>query len=159
MRDSHYYETSNGGITFSGGEPTLHINYIHEIIKKLKSESIHIAIQTCGIFDISEFEEKLLPYIDLIFFDIKMIDTEKHKKYTGSPNEQIISNFKYLLDKSRKDKKFEIIARTPLIPGINDSDKDIQALNSFYKIINYVSFKILPYNSGGLQKRKALGKI
>ena len=79
MRDRVFYETSQGGVTFSGGEPTLYPDYVAEVMKKLrlKSNSIHLAIQTSGMFDFSEFEKKLLPSLDLIFYDLKLFDPQK----------------------------------------------------------------------------------
>ncbi len=156
LRDRYFYETSKGGITFSGGEPTLHMDFLREVMINLKRENIHMAIQTCGVFDFDSFKEKILPYINLIYFDIKLIDTEKHKKYTGMGNEMIISNFKDLLELSRRDKKFKIITRTPVIPVINDSSGDIDALNIFYKTLNHRDYEFMKYNPGGYLKRAAI---
>ncbi len=87
-----FYETSQGGVTFSGGEPTLYVDYVGEVIKGLKKDNIHVAIQTAGTFDVSEFRSKLLPYVDLIFYDLKFIDPVVHKKYTGQSNSRIFSS-------------------------------------------------------------------
>jgi len=159
LTDRYYYETSKGGVTFSGGEPALHINFLHEVMTKLHKENIHIAIQTCGMINLPAFKEKLLPFINLIFYDIKIIDSDKHKKHTGSGNEQILHNFKYLLEESRRHGNFEIISRTPVIPGVNDSEEDISALLNFYKNLNYTGYRLLQYNSGGISKNETLGII
>lgn len=156
LRDRYYYETSKGGVTFSGGEPTLHMDYLHGIMTELKKEKIHIAIQTCGFFNLPEFEEKLLPLIDLIFFDIKIIDPEKHKKYTGVSNEKILENFTILSEKSAREKKFKIIARTPLIPGINDTEEDMEKLRHFYETVHHSDYEFLTYNPGGKSKKERL---
>lgn len=87
--DHIFYVTSKGGITFSGGEPTLYMDYVGEVAKQLKKDGVHVAIETSGIFNLAEFKTKLLPYIDLILFDIKLLDHRKHKQYTGKSNEQI----------------------------------------------------------------------
>jgi len=92
LSDHIFYETSKGGVTFSGGEPTLYMDYVGEVMKELKANNIHIAIETSGMFNLDEFKTKLLPYINLIYYDIKLYDPRKHEQYTGKSNKQILSN-------------------------------------------------------------------
>ncbi len=154
MSDHIFYETSKGGVTFSGGEPTLYMDHVSETIKELKKNSVHIAVQTCGMFDLSEFKTKLLPLLDLIFYDIKLFDPEKHKKYTGKSNKQILNNFVELL----KEPDIKMIPRVPLIPGITATSDNLLNISHFLKNAGCTTYQLLPYNPGGISKRITLGK-
>ncbi|MEW6417518.1 MAG: glycyl-radical enzyme activating protein [Nitrospirota bacterium] len=154
MKDRIFYETSNGGVTFSGGEPALYADYAGEVMKELKKNLIHIAIQTSGMFDMSEFKAKLLPYIDLIYYDIKLFDSEVHRKYTGSGNSRILENFIYLIKLSN----IKIIPRMPLIPGITATQENLSHIADFLSNAGCLTYELLPYNSGGIAKRHSLGK-
>jgi pyruvate formate lyase activating enzyme len=154
MRDRIFYETSQGGVTFSGGEPTLYADYAGEVMQELKKNRIHIAIQTSGMFDMSEFQAKLLPHIDLIYYDIKLFDSKVHRKHTGSGNSRILENFIYLTDVSN----VEIIPRVPLVPGITAARENLSHIADFLINAGYLTYELLPYNSGGIEKRRSLGK-
>ncbi len=154
MKDRIFYETSNGGVTFSGGEPTLYADYAGEVMKELKKNLIHIAIQTSGMFDMYEFQAKLLPYIDLIYYDIKLFDSEGHRKYTGSGNTRILENFIYLIKLSN----VKIIPRVPLVPNITATTENLTQLAAFFSNAGCLTYELLPYNSGGIAKRHSLGK-
>ena len=154
MKDRIFYETSHGGITFSGGEPALHMDYLGEVMRQLKAYNIHIAIQTSGEFDIKEFREKLLPSINLIFYDIKLFDSQKHREYTGVENEKILDNFASLSD----DGIVSIIPRTPLIPGITATEENLRQIADFIRSVGCASYELLPYNPGGIAKMQAMGK-
>jgi pyruvate formate lyase activating enzyme len=154
MKDRIFYETSRGGITFSGGEPTLHMDYLGEVMRRLKEYNIPIAIQTSGEFYIKEFKKKLLPHIDLIFYDIKLFDSQKHREYTGMGNEQILQNFLYLVD----ERNVTIIPRTPLIPGITATEENLVQIAGFIRRAGCAKYELLPYNPGCIAKMQALGK-
>ena len=154
MKDRIFYETSHGGITFSGGEPALHMDYLGEVMRRLKEYNIPIAIQTSGEFDLKEFKEKLLPSIDLIFYDIKLFDSEKHREYTGVGNEQILDNFVSLAN----DRNIIIIPRIPLIPGITATEENLIQIARFIKSAGCAKYELLPYNPGGIPKMQAIRK-
>ena len=154
MKDRIFYETSRGGITFSGGEPALHMDYLGKVMRRLKEYNIPIAIQTSGKFDIKEFREKLLPSIDLIFYDIKLFDSEKHREYTGVENEQILDNFVSLVN----DRNITIIPRIPLIPGITATEENLRQIADFIRSVGCAKYELLPYNPGGITKMQAIGK-
>ncbi|GBD96800.1 MAG TPA: glycyl-radical enzyme activating protein [Nitrospirae bacterium] len=154
LKDRIFYETSEGGVTFSGGEPALHARYLEPIMRELKKNNIHIAIQTSGMFDLTEFRTKLLPCIDLIYFDIKFIDRHEHKKYTGRGNDTILDNFTDLIETP----DVEIIPRVPLVPDITATEKNLAGIADFIKKAGCPSYELLPYNSGGISKRDFLGK-
>jgi pyruvate formate lyase activating enzyme len=88
LRDQPFYRHSNGGVTFSGGECTLYPKYLESLLKKLKAKQIHLALETCGYFKYDVFRQRILPYVDLIYFDIKIADPDIHQKYTGKTNQK-----------------------------------------------------------------------
>ena len=154
LRDRVFYETSGGGVTFSGGEPTQHMDYLSAVMKLLKQSGISIAIQTAGFFNLNEFTAKLLPYLDLIFYDIKLMDAGEHKKWTGIDNKIILANFLELSKKSRD----LIIPRIPLIPGITATEDNLVRIADFIRHAGYDRYQLLDYNSAGQAKRLLLGK-
>lgn len=154
LRDRIFYQTSNGGVTFSGGEPTLHADYLSEVMKRLKENKVHIAVETSGVFNLKAFVNKLLPYLDLIFYDLKFIDSRKHERWTGKGNAIILSNF---LDLTRQNKD-KIIPRIPLVPGITVKKNNLLQIADFIQAAGYDLYELLPYNSAGAAKRLLLGK-
>ncbi|MHA1255457.1 MAG: glycyl-radical enzyme activating protein, partial [Promethearchaeota archaeon] len=113
-KDKTYYIESKGGITVSGGEPTSQPNFILNFLKKCKENDISTALDTCGYANPNIYE-KLLPFIDLVLFDIKEIDSNKHKEYTGVSNERILENA-ILISQYLKEKGKKMWIRTPIIP-------------------------------------------
>jgi pyruvate formate lyase activating enzyme len=154
LSDRIFYDTSGGGITFSGGEPTFWIDYVSEVMQQLKKNKIHVAIQTSGMFDLSEFKAKLLPFSDLIFYDIKLFDSHKHKCYTGRSNEQILNNFMELC----KESVASVVATIPLVPGITATVHNLTSIAEFLKSTGCFTYEFKPYNPGGISKRIMLGK-
>lgn len=126
-KDFHYYQQSGGGVTLSGGECLLQADFAREFLKKCKETKIHTAIET-ALFVPYEEVEKVLPYTDLVFADLKIAQSDRHEEFTGHGNELIIENMKKLIKDHRR-----VIIRIPLIPGVNDSNED---MNQFGKIIN-----------------------
>jgi pyruvate formate lyase activating enzyme len=153
LSDRVFYDTSNGGVTFSGGEPTLYMDYVGEVMRGLKDHGIHMAIQTSGMFSLSDFETKLLPNIDLIFFDIKLMDPAKHRQFVGRGNQQILNNFIALAKRT----DVEIIPRVPLVPEITATSDNLAQIADFLKGVGCAKCEFLPFNSGGVSKRIALG--
>lgn len=154
MKDRLFYDTSRGGVTFSGGEPTLHMDYLGEVTRELKKCNIHIAIQTSGVFDMREFREKLLRQIDLVFYDLKLFDANKHRQYTGMGNENILDHFVSLAS----DLKNRIIPRTPLIPNITATEENLLQIAEFLRSRGCSQYELLPYNPGGMDKMQTLGR-
>ncbi len=130
---------SGGGITFSGGEPTANPDFLLECLKLLNGR-INRAVQTCGACS-SDIFKKVLENCDYILFDMKLVDPHLHKKYTGVSNENIIRNFKALA-KSGK----EFVIRTPLIPGVTDTEENITATAKLLSENNIFYIELLPYN-------------
>ncbi len=154
MKDRQFYEASGGGVTFSGGEPMLYMDYIAAVAGNLKEWHIHTSIQTSGFFSFEEFVSKLYPLIDLVYFDIKLFDPDRHREFTGRDNSRILKN---LLRLARLP-GVKVVPRIPLIPSINDGDDNLLATAEFLHKAQYRDFVLLPYNSGGTVKRAALGQ-
>lgn len=152
LADRKFYEQSGGGVTFSGGEPLLQPDFLVDILKELKAEGIHTAIDTCGEVPWEAFE-KVLPYADLFLFDVKHMDAGKHKEWTGVENGRILENLKKL---SEVGAAVEI--RTPVIPGINDDEETLQGIAKMLSTMeNVTCWRVLPYHSMGKAKYDAIG--
>lgn len=153
-KDSHYYISSGGGVTFSGGECLLRSQFIAEIAQQCKDNKIHTAVES-AFFVPWENVEKVLPFIDLFFADLKIPAPEKHLEFTGKDNTLIIENIKKLSKKHNN-----IILRIPVIPGVNDSDED---MNGFAEIIKTFGkgikgIELLKYNNLAESKYIIAGK-
>lgn len=116
IKDTAFYKASNGGATFSGGEPMLQADFLREVLKLCKDGGIHTCIETAANVPQTTFE-KILPYTDLILCDIKAIDEEKHINGTGVSNKQILKNIEML-----KNSHTEVLFRMPVIPRYNDDE-------------------------------------
>ena len=145
LRDKPFFDTSGGGVTFSGGEPALHMNFIAGLIMKLKSFGIHTLIETCGYFNLDEFIKTVLPYTDMIYMDIKFVDPKMHKRYCGVDNTVILENFVKLHEFSLPG-EFKIIPRTPLIPGITDTAENLVSIAHFLHDHGVKQIRLLPNN-------------
>lgn len=152
-KDSLFYEESQGGVTFSGGEPFEQPIFLNALLDKAKSKDLHTTVDTCGNFSpnlLANLDKK----VDLFLYDLKMIDEEKHKKYTGKSNNLILDNLRRLTANGHR-----VAVRIPLIAGINDDDNNIEKTVEFLKTLNHVEqINLLPYHSGGSLKQKRLGK-
>lgn len=153
-----FFEASGGGITVSGGEPLLQIDFLIELFKECKKHGIHTTIDSSGgpFNRRPQFMEKLdelLQYTDLILLDLKHIDSEKHKFITGMPNEHILDFAKYL-----SEKNIPIWVRHVLVPTLSDFDEDLYRLADFIKTLNNVQkIEVLPYHKLGVYKWENLG--
>lgn len=152
LKDKDFYEESNGGVTFSGGEVLYHIEAASEIAKRLKEENIHIAIETTGYRDSQLFKE-FIENIDLLLFDFKHPDPIKHKEGTGVSNELIINNLKIA-----KEMNKDILIRMPIIPKYNDSIEDASKTSSILKDIGITDIELLPFHQLGENKYRLLQK-
>ena len=153
IKDKAYYDNSDGGVTFSGGECMLQIDFLAEILKKCKENGIHTAVDTAGHIPFESFK-KILPYTDLFLYDIKIFDTQKHKQYVGVGNELILENLKKLFKANAK-----IWIRIPIIPDVNDSIEEMQLIRDFLdKNGKPEKIELLPYHAMGENKYSAIGE-
>ena len=151
-KDATTYRRSGGGITLSGGEPLVQSDFSKEIFKACKAQGWHTAIETTG-YAKTEIIEKVFPYVDLALMDIKNIDSNIHKEYTGVSNEVILENVK------RVSKITKVIVRVPVIPEFNSSDESIFKISKFVKTLNNIdTIHLLPYHTYGQNKYELLGR-
>jgi len=151
IKDKAFYDNSGGGVTFSGGECMLQLDFLCEILKKCKAAGIHTAVDTAGNVPWESFE-KILPFTDLFLYDIKAFGAELHRKGTGVSNELILENLKNLSGRA------DIIVRIPVIGGYNDNDEEIRQIADFLKQIKIIKAELLPYHAMGEHKYTALGR-
>lgn len=150
LKDKEFYETSGGGVTLSGGECLMQPDFCFELLKGLKKEGIHTAVDTSG-FVPREAIEKVIKYTDIFLYDIKAYNREIHIKCTGQPNDIIIENLKYI---DSLGKNTEI--RIPLVPEFNI--EEIAPISEFVKTLkNVTTVKILPYHNYAGNKYISLG--
>jgi pyruvate formate lyase activating enzyme len=151
-KDMPFYEESKGGVTFSGGEPLLQLDFLAEVLEECKKKSIHTAVDTCG-FASKEAFDKIRDKVDVFLFDIKLIDDKKHKKYTGVSNKPILENFRRLAKEGSN-----ILVRFPVIPGINDDERNVTETGRFMRSQGVEDIHILPYHKAGIEKYRNLGR-
>jgi pyruvate formate lyase activating enzyme len=145
MRDKPFYDASGGGVTLSGGEPTLFVDYCAELLSSLKARGVHTLLETCGAFDFDRFRSLLLPHLDAVYFDIKLIDESAHRQYTGTSNRRILDNFVKLIEIAQET-AVDLLPRTPLIPGITDTDANMRDIASFLAGLGVKKAALLNYN-------------
>jgi len=153
LKDKIFYFNSGGGVTFSGGEPTLHMEYLNKLLIEIKKENIHTCLETSGYYNNEKFKQLILPYVDLIYFDLKIYDSELHKKYCKVPNDKILHNFKELIN----DNSVEILPRIPLIPKVTATKNNLNKIVSYLKSLNIKKIGLLPYNPLWITKAESLG--
>jgi len=147
--DFPFFTRSGGGVTISGGEPLFQCEFVSSLLKKLKDLGIHTTIETSGHGTWDKLE-KIAYYTDLIYYDIKHLDTELHKIYTGVSNELILENIKKL---EQHYPDVPIIVRTPVINGFNSTESDIKNIIDYVKkITNVQKYELMPYHSFGESK-------
>ena len=152
MKDVKFYENSGGGVTLSGGDPMGQPEFALSIIRSLKEAGLHTVLDTCGYAAWSTLK-RLLEFTDLVFFDLKTIDTKKHREATGRPNRLILENAKRIAGYR------PMRVRVPMIPNFNDSPEDVRAIARFVREeLGAIDMDLLPYNKLGEVKYERLGK-
>ncbi len=156
LPDKPFFDTSGGGLTLSGGEPTLYMDFVSDLLRMAKVHGLHTLLETCGGFELPRFMELLYPYLDAIYFDLKLMDRAAHKKYCGLSNERIIANFKQLIIATHRDGKI-LLPRTPLVPGITDGEENLRAMAEFLSGLGVKRAALLAYNPLWHEKNRKLG--
>ena len=152
-KDKPFYEASGGGVTFSGGECMLQMDFLEEILRECKKNGIHTAVDTAGHVPFESFE-RILPYTDLFLYDVKCYDSDKHKKYTGVGNGLISENLGKLLHADKS-----VWVRIPVIPTVNDSVEEMTAIRHFFDTYGQPEkIELLPYHAMGEHKYAAIGR-
>ena len=153
------YWKNNGGVTFSGGEPLLQMDFVIEVFRLLKKQGVHTCIDTAGQpFRpndekwLQKFDE-LLELTDLVMLDLKQFDDGLHRELTGMGNENILAMARYMSDKGQK-----MWIRHVLVPGVTDDEEDLKKMRAFIESLNHVELvEILPYHTMGIHKWNKLG--
>lgn len=152
-KDRIFFEESDGGLTCSGGEPMMQPDFLISLLENSKKKGIHTAVDTSGYasFDILDRVRK---NTDFFLYDIKIMDDKKHKKFTGVSNRIILENLKKLSKSGT-----QIAVRIPVVPGINDDEKNIREIAGYLlSLKNIRQINLLPMHRGGSEKYKRLGK-
>ena len=151
-KDKAFYEASDGGVTFSGGECMLQIDFLTEILKACKENGIHTAVDTAGCVSYDRFE-RILPYTDLFLYDVKCMDNARHKTFVGVGNDLILTNLRKLLKAGVR-----VWVRVPVIPDVNDTAEEMERLAAFLDTAGRPEkVELLPYHAMGEHKYTALG--
>lgn len=153
MKDKIFYEQSNGGVTVSGGEPLIQIEFVEELLKRLKDENIHTAVDTSGAVKFENLE-RVTKYTDLFLYDLKIMDDTKHKEFIGASNKIILENLRKL-----SEIHDNINLRMPIINGVNEDIEHIEETISFIKGLNIKRVNLLPYHDIAKHKYKKLDII
>ncbi|HPI91715.1 MAG TPA: glycyl-radical enzyme activating protein [Deltaproteobacteria bacterium] len=133
LKDRVYFEKSGGGVTLSGGEPTFQGGFALAVLKSLRAHGVHTALDTCGQCS-WETLEGFLPYADMVLYDLKEVDPERHKAYTGTGNARILENLVLLGTSMREHgRPGTLWIRTPLIPGYTASTENLRGIGSFIR--------------------------
>lgn len=156
-RDRRFYDNSGGGITLTGGEPLLQCEFSANLVEACHEEGIHTAIETCG-FAPWTCLEKILPWLDLLFFDIKHVDDEIHRELTGQSNEVILDNLRRV---AQSWSSGQIVVRVPFIPSCNGDEETFGRIFSWLseiEKIRHIRVEIMPYHRLGTPKYEGLGR-
>ena len=153
-QDMAFYARSGGGLTLSGGEPLLQGEFAVALLREARARRIKTAVETCGMVS-ADTIRAAAKYLNYVLFDIKHMDSAQHEAHTGLPNRRILENFRILAEEFPN---LPILARTPIIPGFNDSEQAVAAIADFLKPYERVEYEMLPYHRLGTQKYQFLDR-
>jgi pyruvate formate lyase activating enzyme len=146
-RDIVFYDQSGGGVTFSGGEPLSQPDFLRSLLRACKEREIHTTVDTCG-FAAWKTLDSIRGYVDLFLYDLKLMDSAQHRRVTGMPNEVILDNLQMLSQRGH-----DIILRVPIVPGINDDEKNIRRIGAYVSdSLSLNRVDILPYHHTAADK-------
>lgn len=155
LRDHAYYKNSNGGVTFSGGEPLLHTAFIVPLAESLKANGVHIAIESCLYADYERQIEPLLPLVNLWMVDVKAMDDERHRAATGKPVTPILNNIRRLSQDGAN-----VIIRVPVVVGLNDDKETMNRMAGFLsRETRILRVDLLKMHKLAQHKYEALGRV
>ena len=152
--DMPFYSSTGGGVTLSGGEATLQMGFASALLQRLKQAGIHTALETCGLFSFPAFASRMLPYLDLIYFDFKLMDDAASRRYTGVPVQPILATFEQLISTAA----IPVVPRIPLIPGITATEDNLAAIAAYLRRHGIEHCALLPYNPLWQDKTQRLGR-
>lgn len=142
MIDKPFFDATGGGVTVSGGEPTMQMHFVGEFLARLQQHGVDTAIETCGFFNYPSFEKHVLPFLNRIYFDLKVMDDHEHLRLTGQSNRPILANLARLANEST----VPLTVRVPLVPGMTATPENLEVISRFLKDHGIVDVTLLPYN-------------
>jgi pyruvate formate lyase activating enzyme len=153
LKDRVFYETSGGGITLSGGEPMTQFEFSRELLRRARAEGISTCVETCGVAPYARYRE-ILDLVDLFRFDVKLLDSATHRRFTGKGNERILETLRRLdADGAR------LVLACPVIPGINDSPEHFAGIAALAESLTHAeTIQLEPYHPLGTGKSIRLGQ-
>ncbi len=151
--DRPFFDATGGGVTVSGGEPTFQMAFIGEFLKRLRQDGVDTAIETCGFFHYDSFARLVLPYLNRIYFDLKIMDEAEHRRLTGQSNRPILNN----LARLKRETTVPLCVRVPLIPGMTATAENLAAIGQFLRDHGIEDVTLLPYNPLWQDKAIQLG--
>lgn len=151
--DDAIYSRSGGGLTLSGGEPLVQPDFARELLREAKKGGLDTAVETCGWADWKALEG-IAPYLNTVLYDVKCMDAEKHRTFTGRSNALILENLAKLC---RHFPELSVIVRTPVVPGFNDTEADLGAIVDYVQGFPGVKYELLAYHRFGEAKYRYLG--
>ena len=153
LRDDIFYNESGGGITFSGGEPLLQGDFLHDLLQACKAHDLHTVVDTCG-YAKTDVLARVRPYVDLFLYDIKVMDDARHREVTGASNKLILENLRYLAQHNHP-----VVVRVPIIPNINDDETNLRQFSELVRSMpNIQGVNILAYHKLGREKYDRLAR-
>jgi pyruvate formate lyase activating enzyme len=150
-RDKPFYRQTGGGLTLSGGEATLQLDFLSELVRGCRERDIPVGLQTCGVFRWEVFEP-LASAFQFIHFDLKVMDPARHRRFTGGDNRSVLANARHLVEGN-----YPVVFRTPIIPGYTDDEENLAAIAEFLSEIERPRLDLLAYHSLGEVKKARLG--
>lgn len=145
-KDIPFYHNSDGGVTFSGGEPFAQPEFLLDMLQKCKALGIHTAVETCG-WASGKAIRKAIPYTDLFLYDLKILNPDLHLEFTGKPVDTVIANLAFL-----SSRKANVIIRFPVIPGITDSPENLEDIAAIMSLNHLKQIGLVPYHCLGTDK-------
>lgn len=150
-QDRPFYRTSGGGMTLSGGEPLMQHDYALALLREAKKRGLHTALDTCGKAP-GEAVAAIIPWVDLVLYDVKHMDPEVHRETVGADNRLILDNLRFL------DGRVPIWLRVPVIPGFNDGEENLRSVVELASGLDIEKLCFLPYHRWGSGKYEGLGR-
>jgi len=146
QKDQIFFDESGGGITLSGGEPLMQASFAEELLAACRSRRIRTVVDTCGYAD-TRVVRRVAGNVDLFLYDLKVMDNEKHRRFTGVGNQLILENLRVLAEC-----RSNVLVRIPVIPGVNDDAQNLEALAEFLLPLQFRDVELLPYHRIGKHK-------
>ncbi len=156
-RDMPFWRMSGGGVSITGGEPTLFMEEAGHLARRLKKRGAHVLVQTCGYFELAAYDELLAPWVDTLFYDLKLMNGAAHEHWCGVDNQRILENF-VLLNRRALAGKLDLVPRIPLIPDVTSAPENLRALSAFLKGLRSPRVALLLYDHGWTARMKGLGR-